>query len=185
VGDRNLIGRAFLFATIGLVLTAYVAYVRVQRVRLVTQESDARAEATAAAKRVRYLRWITDAALSPLRLQDLLDQLLDRIVRVFAAEAGAILLTATAAPRWSSARHAASPPDTGWRGERAIRTLAAGVARAREAAAFDAAFEVDGDHSVGSEGSDVNSILQRGRARARPGRRRVPYGGQPLRVTRS
>jgi hypothetical protein len=56
VGDRNLIGRAFLFATIGLVPIAYVAYVRVQRVRLVTQESDARAEATAAAKRVRDLQ---------------------------------------------------------------------------------------------------------------------------------
>jgi serine phosphatase RsbU (regulator of sigma subunit)/anti-sigma regulatory factor (Ser/Thr protein kinase) len=155
VGDRNLIGRAFLFATIGLVLIAYVAYVRVQRVRLVSQESDARAEATAAAKRVRDLQWITDAALTPVGLQDLLDQLLDRVVRVFAAEEGAILLSADggSALELRAARGLAT--GTGRSGERAIRTLAARIARAREAAAF----EVDGDHSLGSDGTDAQSVL--------------------------
>jgi serine phosphatase RsbU (regulator of sigma subunit)/anti-sigma regulatory factor (Ser/Thr protein kinase) len=92
--DRNIIGRALLFAAIGLVLIAYVAYVRAQRVTLRTQERDARAEATAATKRVRDLQWITDAALPHLGLQDLLDHLLNRIVQAFAADQGAILLRA-------------------------------------------------------------------------------------------
>ena len=94
IEDRNIIGRAILFAAIGLVLIAYVAYVRAQRVMLRTQERDARAEATAATKRVRDLQWITDAALPHLGLQDLLDHLLNRIVDVFAADQGAILLRA-------------------------------------------------------------------------------------------
>jgi serine phosphatase RsbU (regulator of sigma subunit)/anti-sigma regulatory factor (Ser/Thr protein kinase) len=89
---RDLIGRALLFAAIGLVLIAYVAYVRAQRVILRAQERDARADAMAATKRVRDLQWITDAALPHVGLQDLLDQLLTRVVHVFGAEQGAILL---------------------------------------------------------------------------------------------
>ena len=89
---RDIIGRALLFAAIGLVLIAYVAYVRAQRVMLQTQEQDARADAVAATKRVRDLQWITDAALPHVGLQDLLDQLLNRVVHVFGADQGAILL---------------------------------------------------------------------------------------------
>jgi serine phosphatase RsbU (regulator of sigma subunit)/anti-sigma regulatory factor (Ser/Thr protein kinase) len=89
---RDLIGRALLFAAIGLVLIAYVAYVRAQRVTLKAQEQDARADALAATKRVRDLQWITDAALPHVGLQDLLDQLLNRVVHVFGADQGAILL---------------------------------------------------------------------------------------------
>jgi serine phosphatase RsbU (regulator of sigma subunit)/anti-sigma regulatory factor (Ser/Thr protein kinase) len=89
---RDLIGRALLFAAIGLVLIAYVAYVRAQRVMLRAQEQDARADALAATKRVRDLQWITDAALPYVGLQDLLDQLLNRVVQVFGADQGAILL---------------------------------------------------------------------------------------------
>jgi serine phosphatase RsbU (regulator of sigma subunit)/anti-sigma regulatory factor (Ser/Thr protein kinase) len=89
---RDLIGRALLFAAIGLVLIAYVAYVRGQRIMLRTQERDARADALAATKRVRDLQWITDAALPHVGLQDLLDQLLNRVVQVFGADQGAILL---------------------------------------------------------------------------------------------
>jgi hypothetical protein len=153
--SRNLIGRAFLFATIGLVLIAYVAYVRVQRVRLVSQESDARAEATAAAKRVRDLQWITDAALAPVALQDLLDQLLDRIVRVFATPEGAILLRADGGSRLEvrAARELAT--ESRRRVELPVSALATRIAREREAVAF----EVDGDHSVGSEGTGPQSVL--------------------------
>jgi len=89
---RDLVGRALLFAAIGLVLIAYVAYVRSQRVVLRAQEQDARAIAEAATKRVRDLQWITDAALPHVGLQDLLDQLLDRIVQVFGADHGALLI---------------------------------------------------------------------------------------------
>ena|SRR5215211_2488821 len=89
---RDLVGRALLFAAIGLVLIAYVAYVRSQRVVLRAQEQDARAIAEAATKRVRDLQWITDAALPHVGLQDLLDQLLDRIVQVFGADQGAVLI---------------------------------------------------------------------------------------------
>jgi serine phosphatase RsbU (regulator of sigma subunit)/anti-sigma regulatory factor (Ser/Thr protein kinase) len=89
---RDLIGRALLFAAIGIVLIAYVAHVRAQRVALRAQEQDARAIAEAATKRVRDLQWITDAALPHVGLQDLLDQLLDRIVQVFGADHGAVLI---------------------------------------------------------------------------------------------
>ena len=91
---RDLVGRALLFAAIGLVLIAYVAYVRAQRVSLRAQERDARAIAQAATKRVRDLQWITDAALPHVGLQELLDQLLDRIVQVFQADHGAVLVRA-------------------------------------------------------------------------------------------
>jgi serine phosphatase RsbU (regulator of sigma subunit)/anti-sigma regulatory factor (Ser/Thr protein kinase) len=89
---RDLAGRALLFAAIGLVLIAYVAYVRAQRVTLRAQEQAARATAMAATKRVRDLLWITDAALPHVGLQELLDQLLSRIVQAFGADQGAILL---------------------------------------------------------------------------------------------
>ena len=153
--SRNLIGRAFLFATIGLVLIAYVAYVRVQRVRLVSQESDARAEATAAAKRVRDLQWITDAALAPVALQDLLDQLLDRIVRVFATPEGAILLRADGGSRLEVRAARGLATESRRRVELPVSALATRIAREREAVAF----EVDGDHSVGSEGTGPQSVL--------------------------
>ncbi len=91
---RDVIGRALLFAAIGLVLIAYVANVRAQRLMLKAQEQGARAEATAATKRVRDLQWITDAALPHVALQDLLDELLNRVVHVFGADQGAILLRA-------------------------------------------------------------------------------------------
>jgi serine phosphatase RsbU (regulator of sigma subunit)/anti-sigma regulatory factor (Ser/Thr protein kinase) len=96
---RDLIGRALLFAAIGLVLIAYVAYVRAQRIVLQAQEQDARADAMAATRRVRDLQWITDAALPHVGLQDLLDQLLTRIVHVFGADQGAILLRGEDGPR--------------------------------------------------------------------------------------
>ena len=89
---RDLIGRTLLFAAIGLILIAYVAYVRAQRVALRAREQDARAIADAATKRVRDLQWITDAALPHVGLQDLLDQLLERIVQVFGADHGALLI---------------------------------------------------------------------------------------------
>jgi serine phosphatase RsbU (regulator of sigma subunit)/anti-sigma regulatory factor (Ser/Thr protein kinase) len=88
----DIIGLALLLAAIGLVLIAYVAYVRAQRLALQAQERDARAHATAATQRVRDLQWITDAALAHTGVQDLLDQLLTRIVSVFGADQGAILL---------------------------------------------------------------------------------------------
>lgn len=111
--DRNIIGRALLFAAIGLVLIAYVAYVRAQRVMLRTQERDARAEATAATKRVRDLQWITDAALPHLGLQDLLDHLLNRIVDVFAGDQGAILLRADQGSRLELCAYRGLSPDRG------------------------------------------------------------------------
>jgi serine phosphatase RsbU (regulator of sigma subunit)/anti-sigma regulatory factor (Ser/Thr protein kinase) len=96
---RDLIGRTLLFAAIGLILIAYVAYVRAQRVALSAREQDARAIAEAATKRVRDLQWITDAALPHVGLQDLLDQLLTRVVHVFGADQGAILLRGDDASR--------------------------------------------------------------------------------------
>ena len=96
---RDLVGRALLFAAIGLVLIAYVAYVRTQRVALRAQEQEARSVAEVANKRVRDLQWITDAALPHVGLQDLLDQLLDRIAHVFRADHGAVLLRAEESPR--------------------------------------------------------------------------------------
>jgi serine phosphatase RsbU (regulator of sigma subunit)/anti-sigma regulatory factor (Ser/Thr protein kinase) len=97
---RDLIGRALLFTAIGLVLIAYVAYVRAQRVALRAQEQDARALADAATKRVRDLQWIIDAALPHVGLQELLDQLLDRIVHVFGADHGAVLIGTEEGPRF-------------------------------------------------------------------------------------
>jgi serine phosphatase RsbU (regulator of sigma subunit)/anti-sigma regulatory factor (Ser/Thr protein kinase) len=120
---RNVIGRALLFATIGLVLITYVAYVREQRVRLRAQEEDARAEASAATKRVRGLQWITDAALANPVFQDLLNQLLDRIVKVFEADQGAILLrTEQGGPFELRASYGVSP------GQAADRATAEGLA---------------------------------------------------------
>ena len=110
---RDLIGRALLFAAIGLVLIAYVAYVRAQRVMLQTQEQDARADAMAATKRVRDLQWITDAALPHVGLQELLDQLLNRIVSVFGADQGAILLRGDEGSRLEVRASRGVSPDLG------------------------------------------------------------------------
>jgi len=65
----DVVGLALLLAAIGLVLIAYVGYVRAQRLTLQAQERDARANAMAATKRVRDLQWITDAALPHAGLQ--------------------------------------------------------------------------------------------------------------------
>ena len=92
VETGDVVGLALLLATIGLVLIAYVAYVRAQRLTLQAQERDARAHAMAATKRVRDLQWITDAALPHVGLQELLEELVRRIVTVFDAHEGAILL---------------------------------------------------------------------------------------------
>ena len=105
------VGRALLLAAIGLVLIAYVAYVRSQRLALQALERDARAHALAATKRVRDLQWITDAALPHLGLQELLDQLLGRIMRVFDANHGAILLRTEEASRLELRAALGVPPD--------------------------------------------------------------------------
>ena len=91
--EGDIVGRALLFAAVGLVLIVYVNYVRAQRLGLQSQERYARAEADAAAKRVRDLQWITDAALAHRALDDLLDALLERISEVFEADHSAILLS--------------------------------------------------------------------------------------------
>ena len=96
---RDLIGWALLFAAIGLVLIGYVASVRAQRVVMRAQEEDAQARAMAAARRVRDLQWITDAALQYVGVQDLLDELLGRLVQAFGADQGAILLREVDGPR--------------------------------------------------------------------------------------
>jgi anti-sigma regulatory factor (Ser/Thr protein kinase) len=93
IEDRDTVGRALLFAAVGLVLIVYVNYVRAQRLSLQRQERYARTEADAATKRVRDLQWITDATLARRDLDDLLDELLERITRVFEAGYGAILLS--------------------------------------------------------------------------------------------
>jgi serine phosphatase RsbU (regulator of sigma subunit)/anti-sigma regulatory factor (Ser/Thr protein kinase) len=100
VQNGDVVGLALLLATIGLVLIAYVAYVRAQRLTLQAQERDARAHAMAATKRVRDLQWITDAALPHAGLQELLEQLLNRIATVFDADHGAILLCAEEGSRF-------------------------------------------------------------------------------------
>jgi serine phosphatase RsbU (regulator of sigma subunit)/anti-sigma regulatory factor (Ser/Thr protein kinase) len=123
---RDLVGRALLFAAIGLVLIAYVAYVRSQRVALRAQERDARALAEAANKRVRDLQWITDAALPHVGLQDLLNQLLDRIVRVFRADHGAVLLRVEETSRLELRASRGMPPDLSADSYRAIADRLAG-----------------------------------------------------------
>jgi serine phosphatase RsbU (regulator of sigma subunit)/anti-sigma regulatory factor (Ser/Thr protein kinase) len=123
---RDLVGRALLFAAIGLVLIAYVAYVRAQRVVLRAQEQDARAAATAATKRVRDLQWITDAALPHVGLQDLLDQLLNRIVHVFGADQGAILLRGDESSQLELRASRGMSPDRGADFHRSIADRLAG-----------------------------------------------------------
>ena len=91
--ERDIVGRALLFASVGLVLIVYVNYVRAQRLGLQKQERYARKEADAATKRVRDLQWITDATLAHRALDELLDELLERITQVFEADHGAILLS--------------------------------------------------------------------------------------------
>jgi serine phosphatase RsbU (regulator of sigma subunit)/anti-sigma regulatory factor (Ser/Thr protein kinase) len=123
---RDLVGRALLFAAIGLVLIAYVAYVRAQRVVLRTQEQEARGEAMAATQRVRDLQWITDAALPHVGLQDLLDQLLNRIVHVFSADHGAILLRGEEGSRLELRASRGVGPDLGRDRYRSIADRLAG-----------------------------------------------------------
>jgi serine phosphatase RsbU (regulator of sigma subunit)/anti-sigma regulatory factor (Ser/Thr protein kinase) len=132
---RNVVGRALLFATIGLVLIAYVAYVRAQRVTLRAQEQDARAEASAATKRVRDLQWITDAALANPVFQGLLEQLLDRIVEVFEVDQGAILLRTEQGSRFEL-RASRGVSSAGAAERRTAEGLAARVAASRRPVAL-------------------------------------------------
>jgi len=135
---RDLVGRALLFAAIGLVLVAYVAYVRGQRVALRAQEQDARAVAEAATRRVRDLQWITDAALPHVGLQDLLDQLLDRIVQVFAADHGAVLLRAEEGSRLQLRASSGVPPTLGGDFYRSLADRLAGrLASSRQPVVLD------------------------------------------------
>ena len=89
---REAVAWSVLFSTVGLVLTAYVSYVRTQRIQLRSGESDARALAREATKRVRDLQWVTDATLSHLPLEELLGELLRRIAEAFEVDGGAVLL---------------------------------------------------------------------------------------------
>ncbi|MFB2969421.1 PAS domain S-box protein [Aerosakkonema sp. BLCC-F183] len=66
-----------------------------ERTRLLAREQAARALAEAAAERVQRLQAVTDAAIAPLSLEDLLDGLLGRIGEILQADTAAILLTDT------------------------------------------------------------------------------------------
>jgi serine phosphatase RsbU (regulator of sigma subunit)/anti-sigma regulatory factor (Ser/Thr protein kinase) len=89
---REAVAWSVLFSAVGLVLTAYVSYVRTQRIQLRSGESDARAVAREATKRVRDLQWVTDATLSHLPLEELLGELLRRIAEALEVDGGAVLL---------------------------------------------------------------------------------------------
>src|SRR4051794_3971570 len=82
-----------LWVAIGLVLLVLIARIRSQRVRMQTVEQTARADAEIAAKRVRDLQQVTDAALAQMPLDELLGELLERISNVLDLDAAAILLT--------------------------------------------------------------------------------------------
>jgi serine phosphatase RsbU (regulator of sigma subunit)/anti-sigma regulatory factor (Ser/Thr protein kinase) len=69
-----------------------IATVRAQRLQLRTGERSARAEAQEAAQRVRALQQVTDVALAQLPLDDLLNELLERLASVLGLDAAAILL---------------------------------------------------------------------------------------------
>ena len=90
---RAIATDALLWFAIGTVLLVLMASVRGQRVHLRTVERSARAEAEEAAKRVRDLQQVTDVALAQLPLDELLQELLERISRVLDLDAAAILLT--------------------------------------------------------------------------------------------
>jgi serine phosphatase RsbU (regulator of sigma subunit)/anti-sigma regulatory factor (Ser/Thr protein kinase) len=122
----DVVGLALLLAAIGLVLIAYVGYVRAQRLTLQAQERDARANAMAATKRVRDLQWITDAALPHAGLQELLEQLLSRIVTVFDADDGAILLRAEGESRFELRAMHGTQQDTDAEFHRSIANRFAG-----------------------------------------------------------
>ena len=96
LGDAGEIWAALawsvLFTVVGLILTAYVSFVRAQRIELRGGERDARALAKAASKRVRDLQWVTDAAVSHLPLETLLDVLLERIAAALEVDGGEVLL---------------------------------------------------------------------------------------------
>lgn len=63
-----------------------------ERVRLLKAEQEARAQAEKASRRLAQLQRITDAALSHLAVDDLLDELLARITETLGSEVTAILL---------------------------------------------------------------------------------------------
>ncbi len=63
-----------------------------ERVRLLQAEQEARAQAEKASRRLAQLQRITDAALSHLAVEDLLDELLTRITETLDSEVAAILL---------------------------------------------------------------------------------------------
>src|SRR5919202_1282130 len=81
--------------------------------------------------------------------------LLDRIVRVFATPEGAILLRADGGSRLEVRAARGLATESRRRVELPVSALATRIAREREAVAF----EVDGDHSVGSEGTGPQSVL--------------------------
>src|SRR5215208_2036011 len=81
-----------LFIAVGLLLNGYVSHVRHQRLELRSGERRAQDLAQAATQRVRDLQWVTDATLVHLPLEELLDELLRRIVQAMGQEHGSILL---------------------------------------------------------------------------------------------
>src|SRR5215212_2323645 len=81
-----------LFIAVGLFLNGYVSHVRRQRLELRSGERRAQDLAQAATQRVRDLQWATDATLVHLPLEELLDELLRRIVQAMGQEHGSILL---------------------------------------------------------------------------------------------
>jgi serine phosphatase RsbU (regulator of sigma subunit)/anti-sigma regulatory factor (Ser/Thr protein kinase) len=84
---------ALLWLAIGIVLIVLITRLRSQRLRMQTVEQTARADAEIAAKRVRDLQQVTDAALAQMPLDELLGELLGRISSVLDLDAAAILLT--------------------------------------------------------------------------------------------
>jgi serine phosphatase RsbU (regulator of sigma subunit)/anti-sigma regulatory factor (Ser/Thr protein kinase) len=98
-----------LFLAVGLVLTAYVSYVRRQRLTLHTGERQARALAAAAGQRVRELQWITDATLAPQPLSALLSEVLERIVPALGVDHAAVLLLSEEGDRLAYAATRGSP----------------------------------------------------------------------------
>ncbi|HET8821128.1 MAG TPA: SpoIIE family protein phosphatase [Thermoleophilaceae bacterium] len=156
---RDLIGWALLFAAIGLVLIGYVASVRAQRVVMRAQEEDAQARATTAARRVRDLQWITDAALQYVAVQDLLDELLGRLVHVFGADHGAILLRENDGPRLELRAARGVPPDVSPESYRSVaHRLAGRLALSRGPVGLEQA-DASGAVRLLLASLDMNSVL--------------------------
>src|SRR5215212_654792 len=92
-GDvRDALAWTVLCVVVGFVLLAYVAFVRRQRLELHRGERAARDLAADATKRVRDLQWIADAALQDVSLEELLSELLRRVVEALDVDHGGILL---------------------------------------------------------------------------------------------